>query len=253
MLPEDTISVIMGIKYCRPELDTLRRSLDSILAQTYAEFELLICERGSSHLAKELLADYASRDPRVRVIDGSGAGSFSEQLNICLGQSRGAWIARMDDDDYSEPERFEKQLAYLRTHGGTAFVGCNVRLIQDGGDVGAQCFPENPQVRDFLRGEGYDLPQQPDDDAPLLRQLSRRLCCEADFPHEIGVFLGYPLPDVVGFIENEGRNFTCCGCWKAYGDPAAARQHFAQLNKCTAVYLRLFHSGTPIQRLAVAA
>ena len=150
MLPEDTISVIMGIKYCRPELDTLRRSLDSILAQTYAEFEPLICERGSSHLAKELLADYASRDPRVRVIDGSGAGSFSEQLNICLGQSRGAWIARMDDDDYSEPERFEKQLAYLRTHGGTAFVGCNVRLIQDGGDVGAQCFPENPQVRDFL-------------------------------------------------------------------------------------------------------
>ena len=253
MLPEDTISVIMEIKYCRPELDTLRRSLDSILAQTYAEFELLICERGSSHLAKELLADYASRDPRVRVIDGSGAGSFSEQLNICLGQSRGAWIARMDDDDYSEPERFEKQLAYLRTHGGTAFVGCNVRLIQDGGDVGAQCFPENPQVRDFLRGEGYDLPQQPDDDAPLLRQLSRRLCCEADFPHEIGVFLGYPLPDVVGFIENQGRNFTCCGCWKAYGDPDAAARHFAQLNKCTRVYLRLFHEGTPIQRLAVAA
>lgn len=110
-----------------------------------------------------------------------------------------------------------------------------------------------PQVRDFLRGEGYDLPQQPDDDAPLLRQLSRRLCCEADFPHEIGVFLGYPLPDVVGFIENEGRNFTCCGCWKAYGDPNAAQQHFAQLNKCTTVYLRLFRSGTPIQRLAVAA
>ena len=110
-----------------------------------------------------------------------------------------------------------------------------------------------PQVRDFLRGEGYDLPQQPDDDAPLLRQLSRRLCCEADFPHEIGVFLGYPLPDVVGFIENEGRNFTCCGCWKAYGDPSAAQRHFAQLNKCTAVYLRLFRNGTPIQRLAVAA
>ena len=160
MLPEDTISVIMGIKYCRPELDTLRRSLDSILAQTYAEFELLICERGSSHLAKELLADYASRDPRVRVIDGSGAGSFSEQLNICLGQSRGAWIARMDDDDYSEPERFEKQLAYLRTHGGTAFVGCNVRLIQDGGDVGAQCFPENPQVRDFLFKSPFPLSSQ---------------------------------------------------------------------------------------------
>ena len=96
-----------------------------------------------------------------------------------------------------------------------------------------------PQVRDFLCKEGYTLPEQSDDYAPLLRQ--------------IGVFLGYPLHDVVGFIENAGRNFTCCGCWKAYGDPSAAQRHFAQLNKCTAVYLRLFRSGTPIQRLAVAA
>ena len=87
----------------------------------------------------------------------------------------------------------------------------------------------------------------------MLTQLSRRLYCSAEFPHEIGVFLGYPLTDVVGFIENRGRNFTCCGCWKAYGDPNAARRHFAQLSKCTAVYLRLFHSGTPISRLAVAA
>ena len=110
-----------------------------------------------------------------------------------------------------------------------------------------------PQVRDFLCREGYTLPEQSDDYAPLLRQLSRRLCCEADFPHEIGVFLGYPLTDVVGFIENHGRNFTCCGCWKAYGDPNAAARHFAQLNKCTRVYLRLFHEGTPIFRLAVAA
>mgnify|MGYP000760964595 CR=1 FL=1 len=110
-----------------------------------------------------------------------------------------------------------------------------------------------PQVRDFLCREGYTLPEQSDDYAPLLQQLSRRLCCEADFPHEIGVFLGYPLYDVVGFIENAGRNFTCCGCWKAYGDPDAAARHFAQLNKCTRVYLRLFHEGTPIFRLAVAA
>ena len=84
-------------------------------------------------------------------------------------------------------------------------------------------------VQSFLRQGGYQL------------------------PHEIGVFLGYPLGDVVGFIENRGKNFTCCGCWKSYGDPDAARKHFDQLSKCTAVYLRLFHSGTPILRLAVAA
>lgn len=108
-------------------------------------------------------------------------------------------------------------------------------------------------VREFLAREGYRLPDDADDCETLLRQLSSRLCCNAEFPHEIGVFLGYPLGDVVGFIENRGRNFTCCGCWKAYGDAAAAQKHFAQLKKCTAVYLRLFNSGTPISRLAVAA
>lgn len=108
-------------------------------------------------------------------------------------------------------------------------------------------------IRSFLAQEGYTLPACPEDFGKLIRQLSRRLCCAAEFPHEIGVFLGYPLPDVQGFIQNQGRNFTCCGCWKAYGDPELAQRHFAQLNKCTAVYLRLFHSGTPITRLAVAA
>ena len=108
-------------------------------------------------------------------------------------------------------------------------------------------------IQNFLAQEGYTLPAFPEDFSKLIRQLSRRLCCAAEFPHEIGIFLGYPLPDVQGFIQNLGRNFTCCGCWKAYGDPELAQQHFAQLNKCTAVYLRLFHSGTPITRLAVAA
>lgn len=113
-----------------------------------------------------------------------------------------------------------------------------------------------PGVGAFLRREGYALPSDPASPAgcaQLLRQLAGRLSCDGDFPHEIGVFLGYPLGDVEGFIANRGRNFTCCGCWKSYGDPDAARRHFAQLNKCTAVYLRLFHSGTPVLKLAVAA
>lgn len=69
--------------------------------------------------------------------------------------------------------------------------------------------------RAFLAGQGYGADQSCQE---LLRQLSRRLCLEREFPHEIGVFLGYPLEDVVGFIRNRGRNYTCCGYWKAYGD-----------------------------------
>ena len=70
----------------------------------------------------------------------------------------------------------------------------------------------DPRTLDFLAGEGYALGTA---DA-LLNQLADRLCCEGEFPHEIGVFLGYPLADVIGFIENRGKNFTACGYWKVY-------------------------------------
>ena len=92
------------------------------------------------------------------------------------------------------------------------------------------------KVQSFLRQEGYRLPEagEAPDVGNMLTQLSRKLCCSAEFPHEIGVFLGYPLGDVVGFIENRGKNFTCCGCWKSYGDPDAAQKHFDQLSSLSA-------------------
>ena len=107
----------------------------------------------------------------------------------------------------------------------------------------------DPWVGRFLWQEGY----RPGDPEALLAQLSHRLCCDGDFPHEIGVFLGYPLTDVQSFIRHRGRNYTYCGYWKAYGDPARARQCFARYKKCEEVYKRLFARGTPLQRLTVAA
>lgn len=103
--------------------------------------------------------------------------------------------------------------------------------------------------RRFLEQQGYpadvDLPQ-------LLERLSDRLCLEQDYPHEIGLFLGYPLEDVVGFIENRGRNYTFCGYWKAYGDPAAARLRFAQYRRCTEMCTRRFRQGATILELIAA-
>ena len=113
-----------------------------------------------------------------------------------------------------------------------------------------------PGVGAFLRREGYALPSDPASPAgcaQLLRPLAGRLAGDGVFPPEHGGFLGDPLGDGAGFMATRGRNFPCCGCGKSYGDPDAARRHFAQLNKCTAVYLRLFHSGTPVLKLAVAA
>ena len=87
----------------------------------------------------------------------------------------------------------------------------------------------------------------------LLEQLACRLRTQTEFPHEIGIFLGYPLQDVIGFIENHGRNFTCCGFWKSYGDPAEMQVCFACYRRCIQTYVAMFEQGVPIERLAVPA
>lgn len=107
----------------------------------------------------------------------------------------------------------------------------------------------NSDTQDFLSQIGYSLT----DLSGTLEQLSYRLCLDRDYPHEIGVFLGYPLEDVVGFINNQGRNFTCCGYWKVYGDPVCAQQCFARYRSCTEQYKAQFQAGTPILRMVVAS
>lgn len=101
----------------------------------------------------------------------------------------------------------------------------------------------------FLAQLGYEC----GDTRRLIAQLSRRLCLQKDFPHEVGIFLGYPLRDVEGFIDNNGRNFTVSGDWKAYGDPVEARAYFDRCKRCKQQYSRLYEQGTPLLNLIVAA
>lgn len=108
---------------------------------------------------------------------------------------------------------------------------------------------ECPEMSAFLRSYGYDVMSI----SGVLRQLRKRLGQCSGFPHEIGAFLGYPLEDVVGFIENEGRNCKCAGCWKVYGDAAEAKRKFAQYHKCCCVYQRLWDEGRSVLQLTVAA
>ena len=143
-------SVIMGVRYQRKDLALLERAVQSILSQTFSDFEFLICQNGSTPEAIVMLKNFCEEDPRISLIDGSGTNTLAQKLNRCISQARGRWIVRMDDDDYSEPERLEKQIAYLCEHLEIAFVGCFVRLVQDGTDVSERRLPENPSVKDFL-------------------------------------------------------------------------------------------------------
>lgn len=108
---------------------------------------------------------------------------------------------------------------------------------------------EKPGAADFLRRHGYEPGAAVQENVELLlRRIARRPC----FPHEIGLFLGYPLEDVQGFIENCGKNYRLCGCWKVYGDPQAALRCFARYEKCARVYLQCYQNGHSLSRLTVA-
>lgn len=103
-------------------------------------------------------------------------------------------------------------------------------------------------IRKLLESCGYEA----FDVESALETLRERLSGKDAFPHEIGIFLGYPLEDVLGFIENGGRNCLSCGCWKVYSDLPAALTAFQRFEKCKTVYQRLFASGCPLSRLTVA-
>ena len=83
-------------------------------------------------------------------------------------------------------------------------------------------------------------------------QLAGKLQGNCEFPHEIGLFLGYPPEDVKGFIENHAKNYKFTGYWKVYGDEAEAKKLFDRYRKCTQLYTRLWHGGRTVERLTVA-
>ena len=106
-----------------------------------------------------------------------------------------------------------------------------------------------PAVRAFLTGYGYE-------DFSIesaLGTLARHMIWGESFPHEIGVFLDYPLSDVIAFIEHKGCCFQCAGCWKAYSNIAEAQRLFALYRKCREVYLSCYARGFSVSRLTIAA
>lgn len=84
-----------------------------------------------------------------------------------------------------------------------------------------------------------------------LKYLKCRLLNCSCFPHEIGVFLGYPLEDVKGFIENGGKNCESCGAWKVYCNREEKDKLFRKYDKCRDVYLRVFYEGRELSQMTV--
>ena len=128
------ISVLMSV-YNEP-LEWIRQSIDSILAQTYSDFEFIIVNDNptSAELCK-FLSDFKNKDSRIKVITNPENLGLTKSLNIGLEQCRGKYIARMDADDISLPERFEKQVEFLDCSPGIGVCGSYANMIDENNNI----------------------------------------------------------------------------------------------------------------------
>ena len=138
MVPRVSVlmSVYNGEKY-------LFDAIDSILRQTYKDFEFLIINDGSSDSSCDIIN--AFNDSRIRIVNNPTNIGLTNSLNKGIDLARGEYIARIDADDVAVPERLEAQLAYLEIHHGTALVSSAVLIIDDrGNDIRTYVPPQDP-------------------------------------------------------------------------------------------------------------
>lgn len=108
---------------------------------------------------------------------------------------------------------------------------------------------KNGYAKELLNSLGY-IPYSAE--LSVVR-LINRFEESADFPHEIGLFLGYPPEDVRGFIEQGSRGYKCKGCWKVYSDEERAKRLFEKYRHCTKVYSEKHAQGRSLDKLTVSA
>lgn len=150
------VSIIMGTNCKDKNLHLLKKAVKSILDQTFKKIEFIICENGADDSVNEYLDSL--KDNRIRVIHSIKHKSLSQKLNCCIALSKGELIARMDDDDYSHPNRIKEQVYFLKENHEIGFVGCNVNYFDENGFVYYRKFPEFPQISDFRLNLPYVHP-----------------------------------------------------------------------------------------------
>lgn len=112
----------------------LRQSIESVLKQTFKDYEFIITDDGSTDDTSLILEEYASSDQRIKIMRQKNAG-LTVSLNRMIRESCGTYIARQDSDDWSAPERFQIQVDYLNRHPEVALLGTSAYMIDERGAV----------------------------------------------------------------------------------------------------------------------
>lgn len=139
-----TISVLMSVyngeKY-------LAEAMESILSQTFRDFEFLILDDASTDKTSEILEKYAGKDPRICLLRNAENKGLTASMEILMHKTRSEFIARMDADDISLPDRFDKQVRKLQGRPDYLVVGCWFQTTDENGiPVTETVFPDRPDL-----------------------------------------------------------------------------------------------------------
>ena len=146
------ISIIMGIYNCA---DTLTEALDSIANQTYTDWELIMCDDGSSDKTYEAAEKYIQEhsEYKIKLLRHKKNKGLNQTLNDFLKVASGEYIGRMDADDISLPTRFEKEIAEFKKDPNLSVVSCPMIYFDENGEWGVgKCDNNYPQKGDLVFG-----------------------------------------------------------------------------------------------------
>ena len=130
---------------------SLPEALESLLAQSHAEWECVACDDGSTDGTWKILSEYAAAHPaRFVLLRNVRNLGLAYSLNRCLKACSGDYVARMDADDISEPGRLSRELAFLEAHPECALVGSQMRRFDECGASSIVSPPEHPTQRDLV-------------------------------------------------------------------------------------------------------
>ncbi len=151
------VSVIMGVFNVKNNKE-LKDAVDSILNQTFRDFEFIIWDDGSNEDTKNYLKQIKKMDSRIIIRGQEENKGLAFSLNECLKIAKGRYIARMDSDDISYPNRLKTQVDFLESHKEFSWAGCNADLFDENGIWGERTMPERPTKEDYLRFSPYIHP-----------------------------------------------------------------------------------------------
>lgn len=150
------VSAIMGIYNCEI---TLPDAIESILSQSYNNWELIMCDDGSTDSTYAIAKSYQEKYPdKIVLLKNDKNLRLAASLNKCLSVSRGEYIARMDGDDESLPNRFEMEVSVLESNPEIMCVGTGLIVFDNEGEHGFRCTNEYPKRNSLVHGAPFSHP-----------------------------------------------------------------------------------------------